>query len=189
MNSNRLDIAIGVLNTVSDIEAFLVPIWAVWQLRMDVKKKLAVLAAFSMGAIAVAIGCLGMYFRVLILQREDATWLSTQIGIICMAELSIVIICGCCPLIPCIIRRGRHATTSTQGRSYENFGSGETLHLEKGKAPVDPWAELARESTDSENRIEMREYAATATPEPQGEDEDKRFVMGEYYLTTVVVYT
>lgn len=82
MDSNRLNMAIGGLNTLSDIEAFFVPVWAVWKLKIDVKKKISILAVFAVGAVAVAIGCIGLYFRVLILQRFDKTWLLTQTGLI-----------------------------------------------------------------------------------------------------------
>ncbi|KAF2108139.1 hypothetical protein BDV96DRAFT_504878 [Lophiotrema nucula] len=101
-------IAIGALNTFSDIEAFFVPMWALWQLRMEVRKKIGVFAVFAVGALAVAIGCLGMYYRVLILQRPDKTWLLTQTSIICMAELAIVLIVSCCPYLPRIYRRHKH---------------------------------------------------------------------------------
>ncbi|PVI08013.1 hypothetical protein DM02DRAFT_511120 [Periconia macrospinosa] len=105
MDSNRLNMALGGLNTFSDIEAFFVPAWAVWRLHLDVKRKLSVFAVFAVGALAVAIGCLGMYYRVLVSQRPDKTWLLTQTSITCMAELSIVIIVGCCPYIPRLLQK------------------------------------------------------------------------------------
>lgn len=82
MDSNHLNMAIGGLNTLSDIEAFFVPGWVVWKLKIDVKKKISILVVFAVGALAVAIGCIGLYFRVLILQRFDKTWLLTQTGLI-----------------------------------------------------------------------------------------------------------
>lgn len=51
MDSNKLNMAIGALNTISDIEAFFVPAWAIWQLSLDVKKKISVFAVFAVGAL------------------------------------------------------------------------------------------------------------------------------------------
>ncbi|KAF9736538.1 hypothetical protein PMIN06_004830 [Paraphaeosphaeria minitans] len=107
MDSNRLNLGMGGLNSLSDVEAFLVPVWAVWKMRIEARKKVSIMAVFAVGAVAVAVGCLGLYFRVLVLQRADKTWLLTQMGIICMAELGVVIIVGCCPYIPRIMRKYR----------------------------------------------------------------------------------
>lgn len=51
MDSNRLNMAIGGLNTFSDIEAFFVPAWAIWKLQLDVRRKLSVFAVFAVGAL------------------------------------------------------------------------------------------------------------------------------------------
>ncbi|KAF2439073.1 hypothetical protein P171DRAFT_422654 [Karstenula rhodostoma CBS 690.94] len=107
MDSNHLNIAMGGLNSLSDVEAFLVPVWAVWKMQIEVRKKVSIMAVFAVGAVAVAIGCLGLYYRVLILRRADETWFLAQTAIICMAELGIVIIVGCCPYIPRILRKHR----------------------------------------------------------------------------------
>ncbi|KAF2703203.1 hypothetical protein K504DRAFT_474066 [Pleomassaria siparia CBS 279.74] len=112
MDSNTLHTAIGGLNTFSDIEAFLVPIFAIWQMQMELRKKLEVLAVFAVGLFAVATGCVGMYYRVLVLTGPDVTWSLTQTAIVCMAELSVVIIVGCCPYISRVIRQLRDKNTS-----------------------------------------------------------------------------
>lgn len=51
LNSNKLNMEIGALNTISDIEAFLVPALATWQLNMDVKEILEVFAVFTVGTL------------------------------------------------------------------------------------------------------------------------------------------
>ena len=74
LNWKTTIIAIGSVNLVSDIEAFLVPAWAIWQLQLAVKKKIEVFAVFAVGAFAVAIACVGLYYRVLMLRGYDTTW-------------------------------------------------------------------------------------------------------------------
>lgn len=51
IDSNKLNMAMGVLNVISDVEAFLVPAWAIWQLNMNLKRKISVFVVFSVGAV------------------------------------------------------------------------------------------------------------------------------------------
>lgn len=44
------NLAAGTLNLISDIEALLLPFWALWHLNMPVKRKLAVFAVFGVGS-------------------------------------------------------------------------------------------------------------------------------------------
>jgi hypothetical protein len=75
-------IVIGAVNLVSDIEAFFVPAWAIWQLQLAVKKKIEVFAVFAVGALAVAIACAGLYYRVLVMKGYDTTWYLAQTAIL-----------------------------------------------------------------------------------------------------------
>jgi len=75
-------IAIGVVNLISDIEAFAVPAWAIWQLQMNIKKKMEVFAVFGVGGLAVGTACVGLYYRVLVLTAYDTTWYLAQTAIL-----------------------------------------------------------------------------------------------------------
>jgi hypothetical protein len=75
-------IVIGAVNLVSDIEAFFVPAWAIWQLQLAVKKKIEVFAVFAVRAFAVAVACVGLYYRILIFKGYDTTWHLTQTSIL-----------------------------------------------------------------------------------------------------------
>lgn len=44
----------GILNLISDIEALLLPAWAIWHLKMSIKQKLAAFAVFGVGSMLVA---------------------------------------------------------------------------------------------------------------------------------------
>jgi hypothetical protein len=50
VDSNKLNMAMGILNVLSDAEAFIVPAWAIWQLNMKLRRKVAVFAVFGAGA-------------------------------------------------------------------------------------------------------------------------------------------
>lgn len=50
LDSNKLNLAMGSLNLISDFEAFIVPAWAIWHLNMELKRKFQVFAIFGVGA-------------------------------------------------------------------------------------------------------------------------------------------
>jgi hypothetical protein len=50
IDSNQLNMAMSTLNVISDVEAFVVPVWAIWQLRMEFQQKIAVMSVFGVGA-------------------------------------------------------------------------------------------------------------------------------------------
>ncbi|KAG9193559.1 hypothetical protein G6011_03594 [Alternaria panax] len=50
---NKLNMAMRTLSVISDMEAFVVPVWAIWQPSMKLQRKIAVLAVFDVGAMTV----------------------------------------------------------------------------------------------------------------------------------------
>ncbi|KAI2625671.1 hypothetical protein GGR54DRAFT_592541 [Hypoxylon sp. NC1633] len=100
ISSGPSNLAAGVLNLVFDIEALLLPAWAVWHLKMPVKRKLAVYSVFGVGLIACIIGSLGIYLRVQVLLLPDFTWLGSQTLLLVNSEIAMVIVVGCMPSLP-----------------------------------------------------------------------------------------
>ncbi|KAF2819504.1 hypothetical protein CC86DRAFT_398530 [Ophiobolus disseminans] len=117
MDWKGMIITMAIVNIISDVEAIIVPAWTIWQLQLATKKKLSVFAVFAVGTFAVAIGCAGVYYRVLVYMKLDTTWHLTQTSILCMAELGSVIIVGCCPYVPRLYRR-RQIKSSTSSNGY-----------------------------------------------------------------------
>ncbi len=50
VSATSSNLAAGVLNLMSDLEALLLPAWAIWHLKMPLKRKLAAFAVFSVGS-------------------------------------------------------------------------------------------------------------------------------------------
>ncbi|KAF2125656.1 hypothetical protein P153DRAFT_298969 [Dothidotthia symphoricarpi CBS 119687] len=119
IDSNKLNLAMGILNFISDAEALLVPTWAIWQLQMDLRQKIGVFAVFGVGVFAVAIAAVGLYYRIVLLQQPDFTWLLTKAGLTCMAELAIVIIVGCCPSVPRVLGYFKAQNSTHDGYDYD----------------------------------------------------------------------
>ncbi|KAH4185247.1 hypothetical protein HBI55_080170 [Parastagonospora nodorum] len=93
----QVNLSSGVLNIISDVEALLIPTWAIWHLSLSLKRKLAALSVFGVSSIAIAIGIGGMYIRVILLTNIDQTWWLTKLALLVTAEISIVIFVGCMP--------------------------------------------------------------------------------------------
>lgn len=51
LDSNKLNMAMGTLNVISDMEAFAMPAWAIWHLSMELKRKIGVFTVFGVGAV------------------------------------------------------------------------------------------------------------------------------------------
>ncbi|CAA9967076.1 hypothetical protein PTMSG1_10435 [Pyrenophora teres f. maculata] len=152
-------IAIGAVNLVSDIEAFLVPTWAIWQLQMDVKKKLEVFAVFAVGAVAVGIAGVGLHYRVLVLTAYDTTWCLAQTAMLCMVELGSVIIVGCCPSIPRVLRRHQIIMTSESSVYSETWGNLGAKPTPRPRARVFAQHDLLmHHGSDSMERLQMYRY-------------------------------
>ncbi|KAI3338734.1 hypothetical protein F4824DRAFT_458651 [Ustulina deusta] len=100
ISATSSNLAAGILNLVSDLEALLLPAWAIWHLRMPVKRKLAAFAVFSIGSVACIIGIVGIWLRAVVLQNADFTWWCTQAALLVISEISVVIIVGCTPVLP-----------------------------------------------------------------------------------------
>jgi hypothetical protein len=52
-NAIQVNLSSGVLNIVSDVEALLIPTWAIWHLSLSMKRKLAALAVFGVSSMYV----------------------------------------------------------------------------------------------------------------------------------------
>ncbi|PVH91168.1 hypothetical protein DM02DRAFT_620660, partial [Periconia macrospinosa] len=127
----QVNLSSGVLNIISDVEALLIPIWAIWHLSLPMKKKLAALSVFGVSSIAIGIGIGGMYIRVVLLTNPDQTWWLTKLALLVTAEISIVIFVGCMPSFSRLYHffqgtgpSGQTTTKSKPKSGLATFGSG-----------------------------------------------------------------
>ncbi|KAI1120090.1 hypothetical protein F5Y10DRAFT_283567 [Nemania abortiva] len=82
VSTASLNLVSGIMNVLSDIEALLLPAWAIWHLRMPIQRKLAAYAVFGIGLVACMIGIVGVGLRVVVLRNADFTWLCTQAALL-----------------------------------------------------------------------------------------------------------
>ncbi|KAF2823130.1 hypothetical protein CC86DRAFT_299774 [Ophiobolus disseminans] len=103
LDVNRLEIAAGTINALSDIEALLIPAWAIWKLQITTKKKLSLFGVFGVTIVAFFVDAFGIYLRVRNAGNpgwvEEVAYRSAQSSLTFLGELSMVIIVSCCPHI------------------------------------------------------------------------------------------
>ncbi|KAI1174693.1 hypothetical protein F4777DRAFT_373669 [Nemania sp. FL0916] len=121
VSATSSNLAAGILNLISDLEALALPAWAIWHLRMPVKRKLTAFAVFSIGSVACIIGIVGIYLRVVVLENADFTWLCTQAALLVISEIAVVIIVGCTPILPRFYFYVRHKLTGEESAKLRNI--------------------------------------------------------------------
>ncbi len=53
-NAAQVNLSSGILNIISDVEALLIPTWAIWHLALPLKRKLAALSVFGISSMYVS---------------------------------------------------------------------------------------------------------------------------------------
>lgn len=82
INTVAGDLTTGIINIISDIEALVLPAWAIWHLKIPVEKKLSIFTVFAVGSFALVIGIAGLWSRVVVLTDPDFTWVGTQLSML-----------------------------------------------------------------------------------------------------------
>ncbi|KAI1370082.1 hypothetical protein F4677DRAFT_439369 [Hypoxylon crocopeplum] len=177
----EVNLSSGILNIISDVEALLIPTWAIWHLSMPVKRKLAALSVFGVSLIGIGIGIGGMYIRVVLLTDIDETWWLTKLALIATSEISIVIFVGCMPFFSRLYHHFRGPrpatkTTTSSKAGVVTFGSSDkTGRLRKSQKLAHTLAKyvgprgvgmttLGSEGGFDEDEFELRKHVtSTAT--------------------------
>ncbi|KAI1327021.1 hypothetical protein F5Y16DRAFT_373024 [Xylariaceae sp. FL0255] len=176
----KVNLSTGTLNIFSDVEALLIPTWAIWHLSMPINRKLAALSVFGVSLIAIAIGIGGLYLRVVLLTNSDETWWLTKLVLIAATEVSIVIFVGCMPFFSRLYRNYRgngptRTSTTTSKAKIITFGSTEKLKkIGKGNKLTDSLAKY----------MGPRGYAMTKLDSQGGGDDEDKFELRKHIAST-----
>ncbi|KAI1362097.1 hypothetical protein F5Y08DRAFT_285099 [Xylaria arbuscula] len=181
-DATKVNLSSGILNVISDIEALLIPAWAIWHLSMPVKRKLAAFSVFGVSLVAIGTGIGGLYIRVRVLSDPDQTWWLTKLALIATSEISIVIFVGCMPFFSRLYHhfRGPKPTVNATPNSkigIVTFGSsGNSRKSRKSNKLADTVAKYmgprgagmttlgSQGGVEEEDKFELRKHvASTAT--------------------------
>ncbi|KAI1814029.1 hypothetical protein GGS20DRAFT_550281 [Poronia punctata] len=104
----------GLFNTITDFIILLLPTNAVWNMSMEVKKKVIVVLVFTFGLTAPAFSLVGFIVRLQGSTNPDKTWVQPEIVQWGLAELTAAVLCVCFPeLGPLWGRRRRRGPTTS----------------------------------------------------------------------------
>ncbi|KAF2192978.1 hypothetical protein K469DRAFT_487038, partial [Zopfia rhizophila CBS 207.26] len=94
----------GLFNTISDALILLVPVKAVWNLKMEWTKKVGVCTIFGIGAVAPIFAAIGFVCRVKTAGNPDTTYNNPLILLWgYTAEVTTGVVCACLPTLPSLI--------------------------------------------------------------------------------------
>ncbi|KAF2463075.1 uncharacterized protein BDR25DRAFT_298608 [Lindgomyces ingoldianus] len=181
----------GLFNTITDALILLVPVRAVWDLKMTWKKKVAVCAVFGIGCIAPVFSAIGFTYRVRAAKSADLTYNNPLMLLWATAEITTGIICACLPTLPTLFRRRRQNTTLTSShsqstphsvtRSYQRnktFEYGEYLELDETPGSSSPNREevvtTVKGGASPAASLNMNDGWGTASSERLTEEEERR---------------
>ncbi|KAI1805911.1 hypothetical protein F4811DRAFT_513054 [Daldinia bambusicola] len=95
---NRASLAEPVTNTVFDVTLFLLPLPQIWQLQLELKKKLMVIGIFAVGFLICVITCVRIW-AALKLSESDLSYTVSEDIIWVILEPSLGIVNACLPLL------------------------------------------------------------------------------------------
>lgn len=102
----------GLFNTLTDIIILLIPIKSVWNLNMTTKRKMGVVAAFTVGFTAPVFSMIGFVVRIKISASPDVAYNDPEILLWAAAEVSTGLLCVCVPALAPLAHRRRQARAS-----------------------------------------------------------------------------
>ncbi|MCJ1433381.1 hypothetical protein MMC27_002741 [Xylographa pallens] len=136
----RLSVAMGAFNILSDFYILCIPFPAVWSLQMPRRRKVGVSAIFLTGIAACISSILGLAYRLKLSESIDNTWTVIPLWVVTTIEITSGFLVSCMPSVAATYRhvRPRIATFlgSYQQRllGYGSFGEGYELHEASDKS-------------------------------------------------------
>ncbi|KAF2027850.1 hypothetical protein EK21DRAFT_39709, partial [Setomelanomma holmii] len=105
INTNVVFTLNGTMNIATDFAIFAVPIWPVARLQMPFRRRMHLLAVFSLGFFACAISIVRLEQIMAATKTTDASWASARTAYWSAIELNVGILCACLPTLRPIIKK------------------------------------------------------------------------------------
>lgn len=121
LDSQKLIIASGVLNVISDFIIFLWPVMPLWQVQLPIGQRLHLIAVFAFGVFTCIGGILKLVWIHECYKTWDVTWVASKLTMAVCIEHNVGIMSGCLPCLRpllTMIAPKYFSRSSTTGRSY-----------------------------------------------------------------------
>lgn len=103
----------------SDVAILLLPVAALWNLKMVLAKKLSIGFALSLGVFACGIEIVRIYYTFQISNSGDITWTNTGSLVWSGVEPSVAIACACIPTMAPLLKHTRRNPSDRHLNSYQ----------------------------------------------------------------------
>ena len=102
-----VDVAVftAVMNVMTDLTIFLLPLPLLWRLRLERRTKIALMVVFLTGAAVVVVSIFRLVATVKYAGEQDVTWYWVRWDVASLFEGNVAILCGCMPAIKPLIQR------------------------------------------------------------------------------------
>ncbi|KAK0673552.1 hypothetical protein QBC41DRAFT_265774 [Cercophora samala] len=161
----RYWLIMGIGSVVIDAGLIILPLPAVWSLRLPLKRKLAVSAMFLVGFFGLISSILTLYYRVVWYYKELNDTYGVPLWATTVAEVTVGVMISCMPALAVVWRRirsppstkvssGARATMGTMGRSFgKSFGATFTDHRSQLSDGDDSYAQIYRPLEPAEGGV------------------------------------
>ncbi|MCJ1395154.1 hypothetical protein MMC18_008035 [Xylographa bjoerkii] len=99
-----LVIVIGVVSLISDLYLVILPLPAVWMLRLPLRRKIAVSAMFFVGSTACIASAFALAYRVRVIVHGDPFWDYVPLSVVTNVEFTAGLLVCCMPTIAIVFR-------------------------------------------------------------------------------------
>ncbi|KAI9756382.1 MAG: protein disulfide-isomerase precursor [Chaenotheca gracillima] len=164
-----------IMNLISDVMIFVLPLPMVWSLELRLMEKIQVTLVFMTGLFIVAVSIVRLAFTYGFVSQTDTTWASTQTFTWSIIEVNVGIMCACMPTLRALLkqylpkgdflissfklhfsRRSKETSEGSNGRD----GS-DTYLNEPGRSRQDAYVRAESVDSRGENPIEPHNIRKT----------------------------
>ncbi|KAF2642710.1 hypothetical protein P280DRAFT_356722, partial [Massarina eburnea CBS 473.64] len=100
LDTGKALLATSAVNLVSDVTILVLPIVGVWNLNLDLKKKIGVALIFATGLGTIIASIFRLYVCIKSRTSKDLTWWASIGVLAAMAEFCTLLLCCCAPTFP-----------------------------------------------------------------------------------------
>ncbi|KAI0475045.1 hypothetical protein GGR56DRAFT_675211 [Xylariaceae sp. FL0804] len=127
----------GVLNIFIDLGIYITPMPTLWNIQISLRQRLAVMALFGLGIVAVAAGCVRFFYVRLLANTSDMYFFLADSLSWCEIEIYVAIICGSASAFKVLLRTylpgilgsslrpqkyGKTGSSRSRSRGYHGLG-------------------------------------------------------------------
>ncbi|KAI0467001.1 hypothetical protein F4859DRAFT_518620 [Xylaria cf. heliscus] len=188
--SSVIFICSAVINLLSDLTIFVLPIRAIWQLQLPRSKKISISFVFGLGLITCASASVRLYESVGLYTSPDKTFGISGTTLWCLTELTIAYLVFCAPAAPRAFQdswisrkissktKSSSSTASSRGprkKADANIGNALRQHDQQGLPPSHAWQRIYHDENDADSTetirgaVRLQSFHASAKGRPSGD--------------------